>query len=146
MAAEARPRRPHELLSTQLAEARVRSAELFRVVRPSAIYQRPIPERHRIVFYLGHLETFDWNLICAGLFEMKSMHQTFDRLFAFGIDPTQGNLPSDNAEDWPKESEIQEYNRRVRQAIDSSLSRSADEQRFWVAIEHQLMHAETLTY
>src|ERR1043166_4150810 len=81
-----------DTLLRHLQAARTRTDELFKLIRPEALYQRPIPERHRIVFYLGHLETFDWNLICAGLFEMKSMHQTFDRLFAFGIDPTQGNL------------------------------------------------------
>jgi hypothetical protein len=46
-------------LLRRLAEARARSDELFEIVHPAALYDRPIPERHRIVFYLGHLETFD---------------------------------------------------------------------------------------
>ncbi len=33
------------------------------LVRPEAFYERPVPERHRIIFYVGHLEAFDWNLI-----------------------------------------------------------------------------------
>jgi len=34
----------------------------FAIVNSDSIYERPIPERHRIVFYVGHLEAFDWNL------------------------------------------------------------------------------------
>src|SRR5487761_928473 len=51
-----------ELLA-RLAEARVRTDELFKLVAPDSFYERPIPERHRIVFYLGHVEAFDWNLL-----------------------------------------------------------------------------------
>ena len=51
------------------------------------MYERPIPERHRIVFYVGHLEAFDWNLLHENVLGLKSFHPEFDRLFAFGIDP-----------------------------------------------------------
>src|SRR5881397_3447608 len=88
-----------ELLS-RLRHARYRTDELFQMVRPDALYERPIVERHRIVFYLGHLEAFEWNLICAGRFGMKSFHSEFDRLFAFGIVPFNGNLPDGQPADW----------------------------------------------
>src|SRR5262249_12428145 len=70
----------------------------------------------------------------------------FDRLFAFGIDPTNGSLPQDKPKDWPDKPEIVRYNRRIRSAIDSCLDRIEEDQLYWVAIEHRLMHAETLTY
>ena len=63
---------PQQLLQ-RLAEARVRTDEIFRIVRPNSLYERPIPERHRIIFYLGHLEAFDWNL----LRERSSGSETF---------------------------------------------------------------------
>jgi len=130
--------------------ARMRSDEIFTLLRNDALYERPIAERHRLVFYLGHLETFEWNLICAGLFGLKPVNPEFDRLFAFGIDPTSGSLPNDSALDWPRESEIRAYNQRVRAAVDSCFDRAArekmDESLFHVAIEHRLMHAETLAY
>ena len=44
-------------------QARRRTDELFDLLKPAAIYSRPIPERHRLIFYLGHLEAFDWNQI-----------------------------------------------------------------------------------
>ena len=90
-------------LYSQLSEARFRTDDLFQLIRPEALYERPISERHRIVFYLGHMEAFDWNLICAGPFEMTSFNSEFDRLFAFGIDPTHGDLPDDEPGDWPSQ-------------------------------------------
>jgi iron(II)-dependent oxidoreductase len=116
------------------------------MLQPLALYERPIAERHRIVFYLGHVETFDWNLIAAGLFGMPSVNREFDHLFAFGIDPTNGSLPQDQPKDWPSASEIRQYNSKVRAAIDRCLLEANDELLFRVAIEHRLMHAETLAY
>ena len=46
-------------LLERVADARRRSDALFDIVRPESIYERPIPERHRIIFYVGHLEAFD---------------------------------------------------------------------------------------
>jgi hypothetical protein len=37
-------------LHTRLAEARQRTDELFGIVREEALYDRPIAERHRIIF------------------------------------------------------------------------------------------------
>src|ERR1700691_1947797 len=77
-----------ELLE-RLSDARRRSDALFALVRSDFLYERPIPERHRIIFYVGHLEAFDWNLLneYAGGFGLKSVNPALDRLFAFGIDP-----------------------------------------------------------
>ena len=89
-------------LSVRLAESRRMTDDLFRIVRTEALYDRPIPERHRIVFYIGHLEAFDWNLIAGQALGLGPAHQEFDRLFAFGIDPVGGGLPSDQPSDWPR--------------------------------------------
>jgi ergothioneine biosynthesis protein EgtB len=149
----------HELLQ-RLAEARARTDELFDVVRPDSFYERPIPERHRIIFYLGHLEAFDWNLLRERVLDLKSFHPEFDPLFAFGIDPVGGGLPSDQPGDWPSLADVRHYVTRVRQALDDGLGTalsldsklSAQQREFspslllHVAIEHRLMHAETFTY
>jgi len=50
-----------------LLDARARTDDVFRVVREEAMYDRPIPERHRIIFYVGHVEAFDWNLLPSAL-------------------------------------------------------------------------------
>src|SRR5215475_3950191 len=122
-----------------LAEARRQTDRLFDLVRPDAFHERPIPERHRIIFYLGHLEAFDWNL----LRQSEPFHPRFDNLFAFGIDPVDGGLPTDTPSDWPAVDEIRAYNARVRQTIDAGVH---NPELLHVALEHRLMHAETLAY
>ncbi|HET9783529.1 MAG TPA: SUMF1/EgtB/PvdO family nonheme iron enzyme, partial [Terriglobales bacterium] len=128
--------------------AQAASDQLWQVLKPQAITRRPVPERHRLVFYLGHLEAFDWNLLAPAL-EQQPFHPEWDKLFAFGIDPVDGQLPSDPAEAWPAEAEISAYNRRVRQQLGDTLARQGGEaaaQRLEVAIEHRWMHVETLSY
>jgi formylglycine-generating enzyme required for sulfatase activity len=132
-------------LGTALQEARERTDELFGLVKADAIYDRPIAERHRIIFYLGHVEAFDWNLLRAWQPEVRPFHAEFDRLFAFGIDPPPGQLPCDQPRDWPGVPEVAEYNRRVRVEFDARFD-EMPEQLCHVAIEHRLMHAETLAY
>jgi iron(II)-dependent oxidoreductase len=144
-----------EQLLTRLREARAHSEELFSIVLPAALYERPIPERHRIIFYLGHLETFDWNLL-QGPLGLSSVDPDFDKLFAFGIDPVEGGLPGDLAGDWPSVDQIQGYTARVRVTLDNSIHAEAERdpslarldhgRLLEVAIEHRLMHAETLCY
>ena len=137
-----------EILRQDLSFARTQTDRLFRMLAPAAIHERPIPERHRVIFYLGHLEAFDWNMICAGSFGMPSLNSQFDRLFEFGIDPVDGQLPADQPSDWPGVEEIISYRDRTRAAVDDILNRAtpANGQIFRVAIEHRLMHAETLAY
>jgi formylglycine-generating enzyme required for sulfatase activity len=132
-------------LGRSLDQARRHTDELFRLVHPDALYERPLAERHRIIFYLGHLEAFDWNLIGRYALDLRPFHDEFDRLFAFGIDPPPGQLPSDQPSDWPKVAEVERYNRRVRDVLDSALE-NVPEQLLHVALEHRWMHAETFAY
>src|SRR5215469_1520678 len=132
-------------LHLELKAARDRTDELFTLVRPESLYERPIPERHRIIFYLGHMEAFDWNLMARRALDRRSFHPSFDRLFAFGIDPPEGKLPMDPVSEWPGVEEIRDYNQRTRGVIDESLD-GVSEEMIHAAIEHRLMHAETLAY
>jgi gamma-glutamyl hercynylcysteine S-oxide synthase len=132
-------------LQERLKAARRLTDSIFNLLAPEAFYSRPIPERHRLVFYLGHLEAFDWNLICRKTFDVASLSPQFDTLFEFGIDPPVGQAASDQPSDWPLIGEVEAYNARVRAGIDDLLDQ-APEQIIHVAIEHRLMHAETLAY
>jgi gamma-glutamyl hercynylcysteine S-oxide synthase len=127
-----------------LAHARAVTDTLFGLVRPEAFYERPIPERHRIIFYLGHLEAFDWNLLGQGA-GVPSISPGFDQLFAFGIDPKPGQTQQDERSDWPEIAEVQQYNLRVRQTLDD-ISNQISQQMLSIALEHRLMHAETFAY
>lgn len=146
-----------ELLN-RISDARNRSDALFKLLRPDSFYERPIPERHRFIFYVGHLEAFDWNLLHERALRVKTFDQALDKLFAFGIDPVGGGLPSDQPSDWPSLQTAVEYAAKVRTEIDEQLpreiakapARNGDgfsiDLLLNVAIEHRLMHLETLSY
>jgi iron(II)-dependent oxidoreductase len=135
--------------------ARARTDALFSLLPPNSFYDRPIPERHRLIFYLGHLEAFDWNLL-SGPLGLEPHKPEFDRLFAFGIDPVGGGLPTDLPSDWPNIARIEKYNSGIRNRLDGALrdphalrlagSTQLNTTLLNVAIEHRLMHAETLAY
>ncbi len=144
----------HDLL-TRILDARARTDELFGIVRSEAMYDRPIVERHRIIFYLGHVEAFDWNLLAQRAFGLQSKQKSFDDLFAFGIDPVGGGLPNDAPSDWPKRDEVENYSARLRNELDRAIESALEHPSeghpqlipmLEVAIEHRLMHAETLAY
>jgi len=144
------------LILERYAGALAQSDRLFEVVAPTALYERPIPERHRIAFYLGHLEAFDWNLFGSNVTGLCAFQPEFDHLFAFGIDPVDGGLPTDQPSDWPAVEEIRRYNARIRKTLDeflpAFLARGETSCGFpastlvEAAIEHRLMHLETLAY
>jgi gamma-glutamyl hercynylcysteine S-oxide synthase len=142
-------------LISRLAEARERTDALFDLLPPNSFYDRPIPERHRLIFYLGHLEAFDWNLL-SGPLNLSPHDEKYDKLFAFGIDPVGDGLPTDVPSDWPTISAVEKYKNNVRTHVDEGLNEAlaarsetvpADiETLLHVAIEHRLMHAETIAY
>lgn len=132
-------------LRTQLDHAREQSDGLFEILRPGAIYERAVCERHRFLFYLGHLDAFDWNLLGIGTLGLPAFRADWDRLFAFGIDPDDSHLPTDAAGDWPAEAEVRGYCGETRRRIDEVFA-ELDPERVNVAIEHRLMHLETLAY
>jgi gamma-glutamyl hercynylcysteine S-oxide synthase len=138
----------------RLEDARLRTDDLFRLLQPNSIYERPIAERHRLIFYLGHLEAFDWNLLSPKL-DLEPYEPEMAKLFAFGIDPVDGGLPSDVPADWPTVVQVEDYNRELRRRLDQALNglsgsrfvpEIADGTLLNVAIEHRLMHAETIAY
>ncbi len=147
----------HRLIE-QLADARQRTDDLFAVVKPDSLYERPIAERHRIIFYIGHLEAFDWNLLHERALGLKTFHPELDRLFAFGIDPVGGGLPTDQPSDWPSMATVQDYVQKIRTVLDDKLADAFIDATplagdafplstlLNVAVEHRLMHAETLAY
>ncbi len=132
-------------LRRELEESRAKTDLMFGLVHETAWYERPIPERHRLIFYLGHLETFDWNHVCRWTLGMSSFHPTFDQLFEAGIDPSEEALPCDSPSDWPSVEEVRHYGSQVRDKVDKVIG-EAPETVLQMAIEHRLMHAETNAY
>jgi iron(II)-dependent oxidoreductase len=79
-------------------------------------------------------------------------------LFAFGIDPVGGGLPDDQPSDWPSLDAVRDYVTDLRTTLDEQLGKRIFESEnhvpgkfsldtlLNVAIEHRLMHVETLSY
>lgn len=150
-----RDRAPHHPLIQRLIDARQVTDALFAIVKSEFLYERPIRERHRIVFYIGHLEAFDRNLFDQRVCDLPAFNAELDQLFAFGIDPLDGGFPTDQPGDWPSLDVVRNYALQARGQIDRALFglpghdvAQSDEakQLLNVAIEHRLMHAETLAY
>jgi gamma-glutamyl hercynylcysteine S-oxide synthase len=133
------------LFSGTLHAAREETDKLFALIRPGYLHERPIPYRHRMIFYLGHLEAFDWNQLGIWNLAERSFHPSFDKLFEAGIDPDSSGLPMDTPADWPCVDEVLDYCRRARKEVDRLLPLASPEV-VHMAIEHRLMHAETLAY
>ena len=121
----------------------------------STFYDRPIPERHRLIFYLGHLEAFDRNLLSGALESRRKTARSISCLRSEN-DPVGGGLPADKPGDWPSLAQVEQYKRDVRVKLDERLREPgsslgadpllADGTLLNVAIEHRLMHEETLAY
>ncbi|MBC8167770.1 MAG: SUMF1/EgtB/PvdO family nonheme iron enzyme [Bryobacteraceae bacterium] len=135
----------HGIDLDSLYEARLLVDDVFARVQPDSLYERPVPERHRLNFYIGHVEAFDRNLVDGNVSPFKSFDPELDRLFAAGIDPEPGQLPTDQPSDWPEIQRTREYCARTRELVDTGWNDLPVQLRH-AAIEHRLMHAETLAY
>jgi gamma-glutamyl hercynylcysteine S-oxide synthase len=77
--------------------------------------------------------------------ETGSRRAELDRLFEAGIDPDSHNLPRDQPADWPDLGTVAEYVKETRRDVDAALDH-APEDGVAMALEHRLMHLETLAY
>ncbi len=132
-------------LLAELRAVRAESDRLFSILTPDALYARPIAARHRVIFYIGHLEGFDCIRICSEGSGLVSPDPQLDELFRAGIDPDSTSLPSDTLADWPVLDQVKAYVARSRKRVDDVLA-NAPEDAICMAIEHRYMHAETLAY
>jgi formylglycine-generating enzyme required for sulfatase activity len=137
--------RPATALHRQLRAARAHTDALFSLVADATLYDRPIADRHRLIFYVGHFDAFDWNQLARGVLDLPAFVPTFDRLFEAGIDPAPGQAPADRPADWPTLNEVRRYVEQARLRIDERLDELPAE-RLLTALEHRWMHAETLCY
>ncbi len=135
---------PTQLLQ-EIQVARAETDRLFSILKTEGIYERPIAERHRVIFYIGHLDGFDSIQICREGLGIKSPDPELDQLFQAGIDPDSAHLPTDTPSDWPSLEQVKAYVARCRRRVDDHLEQ-APEDVACMALEHRQMHIETLAY
>ena len=142
-------------LRDRLEAAWERSDRIFGLLKPAAWLQRPIALRQPFIFYLGHLPAFAWNQVWRGVLGRPAFNAEFDRLFERGIDPVGDDFRPSSVS-WPPERDVLAYRDRVREALRGTFDdvqalqkrdQLADRGRIYnLAIEHELMHHETLLY
>ncbi len=147
--------RQHAIQSYQ--RNRARTEVLFDVLDPDAYYERPIPLRHPVVFYEGHIPAFSVNCFLKKALGHRGLDRDLEVLFARGIDPSDQTVAERSAiAEWPTRSTVQEYSGRADTAILGALDSATIEgdgnavlqrgQGVFTMLEHEVMHQETLLY
>jgi ergothioneine biosynthesis protein EgtB len=141
---------------------RERSRALFELLADEDdFYSQPIPLRHPVIFYEGHLPGFSFNtLVKAGLGQ-RGIDPRLEALFARGIDPAEDAHASGadverNRRLWPSRGEVQQFVREADARVLDALANGDIEQRghplldraeaAFAILEHEAMHQETLLY
>jgi len=88
---------------------RRRSRAIFDLVADEAYYNRPIAQRHPLVFYEGHLPAFSFNTLVNRGLGQPSIDERLQSLFARGIDPSDSNHTSGNAVHWPDRADVRQF-------------------------------------
>lgn len=135
---------------------RRQSAHLFSIASSESYFLRPIELRNPIVFYEGHLPAFAVNTLLKRALGEPGIDNTFEQLFARGIDPEdEAGVPNKESL-WPRREEVLAYcheaDSRIGKALErADLDRPGDPyldhaESVHTILEHELMHQETLMY
>ncbi len=140
---------------------RERSRALFDlVIDENAHYSQPIPLRHPIVFYEGHVPAFSFNTLVKTALGGAGIDAELEALFARGIDPPTDQSPAGdperNRERWPGRTVVGQFARAAdARVIDALTHAELDRpghplldraEAVFVILEHEAMHQETLHY
>jgi len=138
-------------------ENRGRSQSLFDLLDPDTYYERPISLRHPVVFYEGHIPAFSVICFLKRALGHPGLDPELEQLFARGIDPGDPAAAEKSAIDsWPTRATVHAYARAADRAVLDALENAVVEgdttpalrrgQGVFTALEHEVMHQETLAY
>ena len=136
---------------------RARTSALFEMLEPDAYYVRPIPLRHPVVFYDGHIPAFSVNALLKRGLGHPGIDPELEVLFARGIDPADRTAAAASAvEAWPSRGAVRQYVEEADNAVLAAIASAPIEdegnpvlrrgQGVFTILEHELMHQETLLY
>jgi len=138
-------------------ETRQRTTGMFDLLTEEAYYEQPIPLRHPVVFYEGHIPAFSVNTLIKRGLGRDGLDEDLERLFARGIDP-EDQVSADGVArgSWPRRETVRQYATDADQAILDALAHAEIErdghpvlhrgQAVFALIEHEELHQETLAY
>ena len=114
---------------------------LFDLLEPETYYDKPIPLRHPIVFYEGHIPAFSVNCFLKKALGQAGINRDLEILFARGIDPSDSQEANRAAiTTWPERTTVQQYAREADQAILEMLASASLEDETKPALYLSLIH------
>lgn len=122
------------------------------LVDDDGFYQKPIPLRHPLIFYLGHTATFFVNKLVLAKLLAERIDGQMESIFAVGVDEMSWDDLADESYHWPSVAKVKEYRAKVRASVlhlINSLPLSLPinwENTWWpiiMGIEHERIHLET---
>jgi len=137
-------------------ENRRRSASLLDMVTPEAYDSRPIPLRHPVRFYEGHIPAFSFITLAKNAVGVAPIDEGLERLFQRGIDPDSADSAQKSApQQWPTRATVQAIAAKWDAAVREILRKADADPRsvtprvreaIYTILEHEPMHHETLLY
>ncbi|EKM58987.1 uncharacterized protein PHACADRAFT_249140 [Phanerochaete carnosa HHB-10118-sp] len=133
------------------------------MIPAALLHAQPIELRHRPLFYIGHLPTFNALLLTKKLGIPMAEPKCYARIFERGIDPDvddptkvhgHSEVPEKD-EDWPTLAEVLMFRDRVRELVEKTLKEIESGERsmgrrlvrtLMMMHEHEAWHLETLLY
>ena len=136
---------------------RARTAKMFDLLTGQAYYEQPIPLRHPVVFYEGHIPAFSVNTLIKRGLGRDGLDEDLERLFERGIDPEDQDSADSMANlSWPTRETVLRYTAAADETILEALGHRNIErdhppmlhrgQAVFTLIEHEELHQETLAY
>jgi len=122
------------------------------LVDDNGFYQKAIPLRHPLIFYMGHTATFFVNKLVLAKLLPQRIDPNMESVFAVGVDEMSWDDLSDESYNWPSVAEVKEYRAKVRAAVLQLIDKlplvlPIDWENAWwpivMGIEHERIHLET---
>jgi len=118
----------------------------------AGFYQKSIPLRHPLIFYLGHTATFFVNKLVLAKLLPERIDPRMESTFAVGVDEMSWDDLNDDHYDWPTVAEVMNYRNKVRDRVLELIETLPMalpinwESPWWpivMGIEHERIHLET---
>jgi 5-histidylcysteine sulfoxide synthase/putative 4-mercaptohistidine N1-methyltranferase len=115
-------------------------------------FQKSIPLRHPLIFYLGHTATFFVNKLVLAKLLPERIDPHMESVFAIGVDEMSCDDLNDDHYEWPSVSAVKGYRAKVRASVlelieTLSLTLPINWENTWwpivMGIEHERIHLET---
>jgi len=115
-------------------------------------FQKSIPLRHPLIFYLGHTATFFVNKLVLAKLLPERIDPKMESTFAVGVDEMSWDDLNEDHYEWPSVAEVMDYRAKVRarvldliESLPLNLPINWDSP-WWpivMGIEHERIHLET---